>query len=98
MNHLVEIAGNTVSDAMKVIPSRREVADWITIPTAQVILDEPIQPVADRVQRFQYTRTFAEHVPGGQAAAFSWIQVSDGYHGLILSEGIRGAKRTNLCT
>jgi hypothetical protein len=90
LNKLAEISNDDVSDRMKIIPSRREVADWISIPTAQVLLGEPIEHVTDRVQRFHYTRMFAEHVSGGQARAFSWINVSTDYQGNILSEGIRG--------
>ncbi len=75
---------------MRVIPSRREVADWIALPFAQVLLRQPIAPVSDRVKRFRYTRLFAEHVPGGMAAAFSWLNLTDDYRGLVLSEGIRG--------
>lgn len=90
MTNLKAMAGDVMSLAMDIIPSRREIADWITIPTAQAILNEPIQPVRDRVQRFHYTRTFAEHVKGGQAAAFSWVQIDADYRGVILSEGIRG--------
>lgn len=91
LNALSDIAENNIEQGMSVIPSRREIADWIAIPTAQVILDEPIQPVTDRVQRFHYTRTFADHVNGGMATAFSWVHVSRAYNGLIISEGIRGA-------
>jgi len=87
---LAEISSDRVSDAMCIIPSRREVADWISIPTAQVLLGEPIKSVKDRVLRFHYTRTFAEHVSGGMAGAFSWVNVSTDYQGHILSEGIRG--------
>lgn len=87
---LAELSKDRVSDMMKIIPSRREVADWIAIPTAQALLGEPIEMVTDRVQRFHYTRTFAEHVSGGMAGAFSWVNVSKDYRGHILSEGIRG--------
>lgn len=73
-----------------IIPSRRELADWIAIPLAQSWADEPLTPLTDRVQRFQYTRRFAQRVPGGMAAAFSWLQISDEYRGLALSEGLRG--------
>lgn len=90
LNQLAEISNDGASDALKIIPSRREIADWIAIPTAQVLLNEPIQPVTDRVQRFHYTRTFAEQVSGGMARAFSWVNVSTNYQGHILSEGIRG--------
>lgn len=73
-----------------VIPSRREIADWIAIPTAQTLAGEPIVPVPDRRRRFAYTRAFAEQAPGGMAAAFSWLYFADEFDGLLLSEGIRG--------
>jgi hypothetical protein len=73
------------------IPSRREIADWIAIPTAQTLAGEPIAPVPDRRLRFAYTRAFAEHVPGGMAAAFAWLYLADEVDGRLLSEGIRGA-------
>lgn len=72
------------------IPSRREVADWIAIPTAQTFADEPLIPLPDRRLRFAYTREFAAHVTGGMAAAFSWLYLADEFDGLLLSEGIRG--------
>ena len=73
-----------------VIPTRREVADWIAIPLAQHWLGEALAPTPDRVRRFAYTRRFAERVDGGMAAAFSWLNLADGYEGALLSEGIRG--------
>ena len=72
------------------IPSRREVADWIAIPMAQAMSGEAIRPVKDRVQRFRYTRSFAAQVSGGMARAFSWLNLADSVQGPILSEGIRG--------
>ena len=38
------LGGNGTS----VIPSRRELADWIAIPTAQALAGEPIEPIRDR--------------------------------------------------
>jgi energy-coupling factor transporter ATP-binding protein EcfA2 len=75
---------------MTAIPSRRDLADLILIPTAQHINGDPITPVKDREQRFAYTRLFREQVAeGGTAAAFTWLhlRVSDQQ---ILSEGVRG--------
>ena len=80
------LGGNGTS----VIPSRREVADWIAIPMAQALAGESIEPIRDRGRRFACTRRFAERVPGGMAAAFSWLYLADDYDGLLLSEGIRG--------
>ena len=75
---------------LDIIPSRREVADWIAIPLAQSLAGEPLAPVSDRVQRFAYTQQFAQRVPGGMAAAFSWLYFAESHQGLVLSEGIRG--------
>ena len=75
---------------MDVIPTRRELADWIAIPMAQALADEPLEMVRDRALRFACTRRFAEQVPGGLAAAFSWLRVADSCDGLLFSEGIRG--------
>ena len=72
------------------IPSRRELADWVAIPMAQALAGEPIEPIRDRGRRFGYTRRFAEQVPGGMAAAFSWLTLADDYDGRLISEGIRG--------
>ena len=41
-------------------------------------------------RRFSYTRSFAERVPGGMAAVFSWLYLADSFTDLIFSEGIRG--------
>ena len=74
------------------VPSRREVADWIAIPYAQAWADEALQPVPDRVRRFEHTRRFAELAPGGMAAAFSWLYLRDMGERLLLTEGLRGDK------
>jgi|GEM_PF-944651 len=91
LDALKQLNENDIEQGMSIIPSRREVADWIAIPTAQILFDEPIKPVTDRVQRFHYTGTFAKHVKGGMATAFSWVNINKEYDGLIISEGIRGS-------
>ncbi len=73
-----------------VIPSRREVADWIAIPLAQHWSRAPFNPEPDRVRRFELTRLFARRVAGGMAAAFSWLNLADAYSSPVLCEGIRG--------
>lgn len=75
---------------MDVIPTRRELADWIAIPMAQAMADEKIERLRDRARRFACTRRFAEQAPGGLAAAFSWLRLADSCDGLLFSEGIRG--------
>ncbi len=75
---------------LDLIPTRRELADWIAIPMAQALADEPIEMVGDRARRFACTRRFAEQVPGGLAAPFSWLHLANRCDGLLFSEGIRG--------
>ncbi len=77
-------------DGLGVIPTRREVADWIAIPLAQNWVGDALAPTPDRVKRFEYTRLFAKRVEGGMAAAFSWLNLAEDYAGTLLSEGIRG--------
>ena len=84
------LRARTGGAGMGLIPSRRELADWIAIPMAQALAGERIKPIKDRRRRFGYTRRFAEQAPGGMAAVFSWLAIADGYDGPLLSEGIRG--------
>ena len=66
------------------LPTRRELADLIIIPTAQALLNEDITPITDRAQRFFYTRTFANPVDGGFAAAYQWLYTTPTAQPLIL--------------
>ena len=72
------------------IPSRRELADWLVIPTAQILSGEAVGPVKGREARFGYTRTFAQAVSGGLAAAFSWLYYRAEQPLPLVSEGVRG--------
>ena len=72
------------------IPSRRDVADCIAIPYAQSLAGEALLPVSDRARRFEATRRFAQAVPGGMAAAFSWLWLRSDAQKPLLTEGIRG--------
>ena len=72
------------------IPTRREVADWIVIPVVQVLNGEPVAPLKGREARFAATRRFAQEVPGGLAAAFSWLYYRGDSSIPLVSEGVRG--------
>ncbi len=73
------------------IPTRRELADLVIIPTAQVIGDEPVQMVKDREIRFQLTRRFAQNFDsGGSAAAYGWLYYRQVRMVSLLSDGLRG--------
>lgn len=90
LNLLTEMRDSGELRFVDAIPSRREIADFIVIPTAQTLLGESIQPESDRVRRFYYTRTFAGHFSGGIAQAFSWLQLEHPSGETIISEGVRG--------
>lgn len=73
------------------IPTRRELADFIIIPTAQVISGKPVAPVADRIERFNLTAQFTQIVaPGGFAQAYSWLYYHTDNPVTVVSDGIRG--------
>ena len=71
------------------LPSRRHLADFIIIPTAQALAGETIQPITDREQRFHYTRLFSNQVEGGMASIYASLCCRESTVPLI-SEGIRG--------
>lgn len=73
-----------------ILPTRRELTDWILFPLAQALANEPIAPVRDRVRRFAITERFASQVEGGMAAIVSWLYLARAAQGPLLSEGIRG--------
>ena len=75
------------------LPSRRDLADLVIIPAAQVHSGQAIQPVRDRAGRFRWTRYFAQQIcSGGSAAAFSWLRYQHDGQSPLLSEGLRGAR------
>lgn len=73
------------------IPERRELADLIIIPTAQVISGELVQPAKDRERRFELTRRFAlDFDSGGSASAYGWLHYRWDGRTPLLSDGLRG--------
>ncbi|MEM6528280.1 MAG: hypothetical protein AAF653_08285 [Chloroflexota bacterium] len=87
---LQHLRNDATLNFIEAIPSRRQLADLILIPTAQHLKNETIAPVKERVTRFEYTRHFRDSfAPGGTAEAFTWLYC-DLPQTLILSEGVRG--------
>jgi hypothetical protein len=73
------------------IPDRRELADLVIIPTAQVMGGEPVRPIKDREQRFELTRRFAQQFEsGGSAAVYGWLYYRWDGRTPLLSDGLRG--------
>ncbi len=73
------------------IPVRRELADWVVIPTTQIISGQAVSPVKGRELRFAATRKFTRELdPGGVAAVFSWLYYGGDTSIPLVSEGVRG--------
>ena len=53
----------------KLLPNRRELTDLIIIPELQKEMGLPIEPVRDRLKRFEMTAKYRSRHPGGIVAA-----------------------------
>jgi len=74
------------------VPARRELTDLLIIPAAQVLENHPVEPVADRVKRFAYTKTFAaQYDTGGAAFVYSCLYYQWDGRTPLVSDGVRGA-------
>ncbi len=73
------------------LPDRRALTDRLIIAAMQAAAGEPVEPVRDRVRRFQYTRRYRELYPGGMAHALAqlWIDPRR-LPGPLLFDGLRG--------
>lgn len=75
------------------LPARRDLADLIIIPAAQVYSAAAVAPVRDRGERFRWTQVFAQEIcHGGSATAFSWLHYRHDGETALLNEGLRGAR------
>lgn len=91
LSHLAALREEGALHYKEDIPTRRELADFIVIPTAQVIAGKVVQPVIDRVERFELTAQFTQIVaPGGFAQAYSWLYYQTDNPVTLVSDGIRG--------
>jgi DNA polymerase III delta prime subunit len=76
------------------LPNRRSLTDELIIGTIQDRWQEPRHRVADRAERFAYTRQYRQLFPGGMAHALSQIAVHAAAAGdpdWWLFDGLRGA-------
>jgi hypothetical protein len=73
------------------LPNRRMLTDHMIITPMLITDGQPILPVTDRSQRFDYTRRYRKANPGGMAHALAGICIDPAKHsGLILFDGLRG--------
>lgn len=78
--------------SFSLLPNRRSLTDSLIITRLQVEDGQPIQPVIDRTQRFDYTRRYREQFAGGMAHALSqlWVNPSKIPTPHLLFDGLRG--------
>lgn len=73
------------------LPNRRTLADKIIIASLQEADGQPVQPVTDRVKRFDYTARYRAKYPGGVAHALSRLALDpQKIAPLLLFDGLRG--------
>ncbi|MEM7534065.1 MAG: AAA family ATPase [Chloroflexota bacterium] len=73
------------------LPNRRALTDHLIISYLQQQDGDPIKPVKDRIQRFDYTRRYRERFAGGMAHALAQLKLKIGkQHGMIFFDGLRG--------
>ena len=77
--------------AYTLLPDRRVLTDQLIIAQMQVADGDPIQPVSDRKVRFDFTRRYRAHFPGGMAHALAQltVQPSEVARWLVF-DGLRG--------
>lgn len=77
----------------KLLPNRRALTDELIIGIIQDQWGEPRYPIADRGERFAYTRQYRQKYPGGMAHALSQVAVNveaTGNPAWWLFDGLRG--------
>lgn len=87
---------NTV---LTLLPNRRRITDAVIITSLQQEDDEPVEPVADRLKRLEYTARYRKKYPGGMAYALSRFVVDRKKLRLpILFDGLRGLDEVRQAT
>ena len=59
----------TGSIPLTLLPNRRTLTDDLIIPEMQRAAGQPLEPVTDRLERFELTRRYRERYPGGMVSA-----------------------------
>jgi hypothetical protein len=73
------------------LPNRRVITDQIIIAWLQAEAGEPVQPISDRLERFEYTARYRAKFAGGMAHALSRLVINaQETHSLLIFDGLRG--------
>jgi hypothetical protein len=75
----------------RLLPDRRDVTDRLIIAAMQQADGQLISPVRDRKLRFEYSRRYRKHHPGGMAHALTQLWVAPALSSsLLIFDGLRG--------
>jgi hypothetical protein len=73
------------------LPNRRDITDQIIIASLQAEAGQPVGPVTDRLERFEYTARYRDKFPGGMAHALSRLIINAATaQSLLIFDGLRG--------
>jgi len=73
------------------LPNRRDITDQIIIASLQAEAGQPVGPVTDRLERFEYTARYRDKFPGGMAHALSRLVINTAAaQSLLIFDGLRG--------
>ncbi len=80
----------SLKSSYTLLPNRRELTDRIIIPTVQRHLGQTLEPVTDRLKRFEMTRHYRSWYPDGMIHALCTHLVNDISAAALLFDSIRG--------
>jgi len=77
---------------LTLLPNRRALTDTLIIPEMQRAAGRPVQPVTDRLARFELTRRYRETHPGGMVHALGrYLEAHpDEGRGTVVFDNLRG--------
>ena len=86
--------------SLTLLPNRRALTDALIIPEMQRATGQAVQPVRDRLERFELTRRYRETYPGGMVHALSKYFETQPYSGqeTLLFDNLRGLNEARAAT
>lgn len=72
------------------LPNRRRLTDALIIPEMQRAAGTPVEPVTDRLERFELTRRYRELHPGGMVHALKGYLEAQTLEGELVFDNLRG--------
>ncbi len=95
---LTGVGKSTTLEALKgsdvtftLLPNRRKLTDEIIIPAMQQKQGLPIEPIKDRVKRFEFTRSYRKSYPSGMVQVLkTYLENREIPEGLLVFDSLRG--------